>query len=285
MRSVLNDSSRRPLAVLGVVLICVSWCEGQTGKPPAAEAPEVEATRRFQAHAKEIAAAHVLHIGQADGRKVDLLADPILRWANPLGGKRAHGEVFLWTDRGRPAVVLSLNEYTDAKGALHEEHEWHSLASQAVTSVGPDGWAPTAAGIAFQPLPDAEPPADSPARRLRQMRELAARFSGEKTTRAKETRDLRLLPQPAFRYEIKEQDQNVLDGALFALVEANDPEVFLILQAQASGPAHAWHYALARMESLRVAVAYRGQRLWEAPALPANEVYNRTDKPYAAFLK
>ena len=60
MRSVLNDGSRWPLAVLGVVLMCVAWCEGQTGEPLAAEAPEVEATRRFQAHAKDIAAAHAL---------------------------------------------------------------------------------------------------------------------------------------------------------------------------------------------------------------------------------
>jgi len=270
---------------LGTVLIGTSWCNGQSNKPPAAEAPEVEATKRFQAHAKGIAVAHVLHLGQAEERKLDLLADPILRWSNPLGGKRAHGEVFLWTDRGRPAVVVSVNEYTDAKGALHEEHEWHSLASQAVTSVGPDAWAPTEAGITFRPLPDTDPPADSPARRLRQMRDLAARFSGEKTTRAQEKRDLRLLPQPAFRYEIKEKVPNVLDGALFAFVEANDPEVFLILEAQASGAAQAWHYALARMESLRVAVSYSGQPLWEAPALSAKDVYNRMDKPYAAFLK
>ncbi len=139
--------------------------------------------------------------------------------------------------------------------------------------------------MAFKPLPGAEPPADSSARRLRQMRELASGFSGEKTTRNDEVRDLRMLPQPAFRYEMKQPNADVLDGALFALVEANDPEAFVLLEARTVGAAYSWQYALARMQSLRVTVSYRGQQLWEAPALPAKDVYNRTDKAYTSFTK
>ena len=90
MRSVLNDGSRRPLAVLGVVLICVSWCEGQTGEPPAAEAPEVEATRRFQAHAKEIAAAlsnePTTIAYTTNYLKINALAEPFLAVAQILMG-------------------------------------------------------------------------------------------------------------------------------------------------------------------------------------------------------
>jgi hypothetical protein len=177
-----------------------------------------------------------------------------------------------------------VNEYTDAKGVIHEEREWHSLSSQAIASVGPDAWSPLVGGVAFKPLHD-EPPADSSARRLRQMRELASGFSGEKTTRNGEVRDLRILPQPAFRYEMKQPNPEILHGALFALVEANDPEVFVLLEARATGSTYAWHYALARMQSLRVAVSYRGQQIWEGPALPAKDVYNRTDKPYTSFTK
>src|SRR6476660_2927642 len=32
---------------------------------------------------------------------------PILRWTNPATG-RMHGEIYVWTARGRPEVVLSL---------------------------------------------------------------------------------------------------------------------------------------------------------------------------------
>src|SRR5690349_23073138 len=36
-----------------------------------------------------------------------LLSEPILRWSNPAAGQ-VHGNVFLWTSGGRPAVVGSL---------------------------------------------------------------------------------------------------------------------------------------------------------------------------------
>src|SRR4051812_24676199 len=126
-----------------LVAVATTWLWASDGL---AQSPEetaaLAATKRFQAHAKEIATAHELHAGNENGRQLVLIAEPVLRWANPLGGKRAHGEVFLWIDNGHPAAVLSTNEFTDATGALQEEREWHSLATGPLTAVGPDGWAP-----------------------------------------------------------------------------------------------------------------------------------------------
>lgn len=60
------------------------------------------------------------------------------------------------------------------------------------------------------------------------MRNLAREFSGWMKQDGDVTQ-LRLLPQPIFRY--KSRDMGVLDGALFALVwKGTDPDVLLLLE-------------------------------------------------------
>src|SRR5262245_10683884 len=179
-----------------------------------------DASKKFQAYARESAAAYELRAESAEGRRLIMRDESLLRWTNPLGGRKAHGDVFLWTDEGRPAAVLSLYEYTMPDGVVHEHHEFCSLATTPLVGVGPNdrNWSPKEAGIVFTPVPDAPLPAENPTRRLSQMRQLAGQFTGAKITREdRERRDLRTLPQPVLRYESKHH--GVLDGALFALVE------------------------------------------------------------------
>ena len=54
---------------------------------------------------------------------------------------------------------------------------------------------------------------------MRQMHRLAQDIAGEKTTRDGVTRTLRLLSTPIYRYPTAEVE--VLDGAIFAFVEAH----------------------------------------------------------------
>jgi hypothetical protein len=242
---------------------------------------EAEATKRFQAYAQETAAKYQLKTADSEARPHAFREASLLRWTNPLGGNKAHGELFLWTDRGRPAAVLSMYEYTDAMDKIHEHHEWCSLALAPLQATGPKEWAPVTAGIELKPIPDAPPPADSPTRRLRQMRDLGAGFTAEKVTRQNETRMLRLLSQPTYRYEAG--DPNVIDGALFALVEATDPEIFLCLEARIVGGKPAWQFGLVRMNSLRLAASYQGKQVWVGEALAARDTYDRKDLPYTAL--
>jgi hypothetical protein len=242
---------------------------------------EAEATKRFQAYAKATAAKYDLKTAGDQPRQLKLRDESLLRWTNPLTANKAHGELFLWTDRGRPAAVLSMYEYADAKGVIHEHHEWCSLALGPIQASGPKEWSPTVAGIELRRIPEAPPPADTATRRLRQMRDLGAHFTAEKTTPQNETRALRLLNQPTYRYEAG--DPEVVDGALFALVEATDPEIFLCLEARLLNRQPAWHYGLVRMNSVRVAASYQGHQVWEGPALAGRDTYNRKDLPYTAL--
>ena len=243
---------------------------------------EQEATKRFQAYAKETAAKYKLKTAGDAPRDLTLREESLLRWTNPLTANKAHGELFLWTDRGRPAAVLSMYEYTDAMGTVHEHHEWASLSLGPIQASGPKEWSPLTAGIELKPVPDAPPPDDTPLRRLRQMRDIGAKFTSDKTTRQNETRLLRLLNQPAHRYE-PGGDPEVLDGALFALVEATDPEVFLVLEARLVNGKPVWHYGFVRMNSVRVSASYQGKQVWVAEALAARDTYDRKDLPYTAL--
>lgn len=280
--------SKAPAALSSVVLSIFfaffsAKCEAQPPDQSDREAgPQADAVKQFAAYAKAIAESYDLRAGEGGKRKLTPLAEPILRWSNPLGGQQAHGEIFLWTDGGLPAAVLSLNEFTDKTSRTHEEHEWCSLAAEPIVAEGPYRWAPTAGVLSLMPAQGAEPPADSSARRMRQMHRLAQDFAGEKTTRDGVTRALRLLSKPVYRYS--PTDGEVLDGAIFALVEHTDPEALVVLEARRKGSAYAWHYAFARMQSVGLSASYRGARVWEAPALKGAEVYGREDQPYAAFL-
>jgi len=266
--------------LISMLISPVLSCHVQAADSPDGKSGEASAT--FRAYAKDVAAGYELTLGEPRANEAKLVAEPILRWSNPLGSQRARGEVFLWTHAGLPAALLSVNEFTDPAGQTHGEQEWCSLASGPLTAKGPHSWAPAAGVLAPRPLDGAPAPADTAPRRLRQLRDLAERFAGEKTTRAGVTRPLRLLPQPIYRYESKDAD--VLDGALFALVEATDLEVLLALEARRIGPTQAWHFALARMNSVRLAATCDGKQVWEGPALDGADVYNRNDKAYSAFL-
>lgn len=271
------------LHALALVLSAI----GQThAQDEAATGPEAEAAQQFQEYAKEEAAAYNARDANDHGHKLSLVAEPILRWTNPLGGRKAHGEVFLWTDRGRPSAVLSMYEYTDAEEKVHEHHEFCSLAKSGLhfSSPRPLAWSPAEPGIDLRPMADAPSPADAPRKRLTQMRELAARFTGEKTTRQNETRDLRMLSRPVYRYEADVDDVvDLLDGALFAFVEATDPEVFLWIEASDAGGKPVWHFAAVRMNSIRLALSLDGKPAWEVETLPWREALNRRDLPYTAF--
>ncbi len=231
--------------------------------PP--EQKDLARLRKFREHARRAAARYEIWLGQDRARKLMLREAPILQWTNPVGGRKAQGEVFLWTDRGRAEVVVSIYKMLDpTRSYFYEDREFCSLAPGPLVAISPkhEEWKPAEAGVSWHLLPDVRPPRDTRALRLRQMRLLAGRFTADKTTRDGIERNLRLLTQPVYRYEGDHPD--LLDAALFAFVEGTDPEALLLLEARAGERGQTWHYALARMNSLRLRGYYRDELVWEA---------------------
>lgn len=80
------------------------------------------------------------------------------------------------------------------------------------------------------------------------MKSIAERFTGAVDTAGdfQNPEQLRLLTTPIYRYSTTAQ--GILDGAVFAFVQGTNPEVLMLVEAEAKARAAAvWRYGFARM--------------------------------------
>src|SRR5262249_51518819 len=131
----------------------------------------------------------------------------------------------------------------------------------------PDGtlrWAP-AKGVEFREIPDAPAPATGEAERLRQMRDLAKRFSArEFYDITSQAYTLRLVPHPIDRYA--DAASGVVDGAIFAFANGTNPEVLLLIEARRRGDgAPSWSYAAAPLSRAQSTLRLGKQDVWSYP--------------------
>jgi hypothetical protein len=144
-----------------------------------------------------------------------------------------------------------------------EDDEFESLATTGLraTRDGQAVWVPRTAGVELASVPGAPKPAATAAERLRQMRALAHEFHAFFDL-PKEKSELRLLAKPLYRYETNRPD--LPDGALFAFVQATDPEVLLVIEARSAGGGSApvWHYGFARMSMVNLRAQHKDRNVW-----------------------
>ncbi len=233
----------------------------------------------FRAFAKREATAYTMRLEGSD-RPLTLKAEPILKWSNPVIGT-IYGDVFVWTNEGRPEAVASI--YRFYAPITHRANEFHSLALGKVSAErdGSAAWTPSRPGLELKPIKGAAAPADSAPLRLRQMRALAQEFTGRQTSREGVDRDMRLLAQPIYRYENTKGD--LIDGGLFVFVLGTDPEVFLLIEARrrADG-APEWRFGATRMNSVNLRLNHGGREIWNAPEIPWSQVWDSRE-PYTVF--
>ena len=231
-----------------------------TAEDPAVPADPSALDKQRQEEVARLAPAKArmlkLTVGDDDPVQASLHAEPLLRWSNPVAGS-VYGEVFLWHVEGRPTALASIFRwYHPFKDGTVEIV---SLSPSPVQAREDDEvkWDCREAGVSFQAAGGMKAPAPSRGNRLVQMRDFVRRFAvALNDRRGGETvsRELRLLNQPMYRYESPKQ--GVIDGALFAFAEANDPEVIVIVEAYQEGNAQKWRYALARMNNHEIQVRF-----------------------------
>lgn len=230
---------------------------------------------------KRAAADYSLSYGDEKKESLQLVAEPVFRWTNPVNASK-DGTLFVWTHADRPEAVVGFYTFDDAQLS----HEWQSLSSRPMTAEysGESVWRPEAAGVTFQPVPKAERPASTAAVRLRQMKTLAAGFSSTFTPSAgpenQPAVDLRLLPQPLHRYGNAES--SLIDGALFGYVQGTDPQVLLLLEARRMESGQEWFYAPARMASGAVTMKRGDQIVWTEPRY---DFKPNPKRPYVLLFK
>ena len=208
---------------------------------------------------KEISQYEIL-VGDKD--KLKLRTDPVFRFASPIDSN-FNGTLFVWTQNGRAEVISSIwaipQKTPDGKRRI--VHEFQTLATIPIRAErsGEAAWSPGEAGIDPQPVPGAPKPAATAELRLIQIRALAREFSATEIVGDKPV-ELRMLPQPIYRYKSETEDQP--DGAVFALLNEFDPEVFLIIEERTTPNGMAWHFAFARFCRLPIVARHKDVEVW-----------------------
>jgi hypothetical protein len=233
-----------------------------TSQPAAGEdVDETRRTHRLEAM-KRSATQYKLFEADDPGQPFQFVEAPVMRWTNPVNAAK-DGTVFLWTRAHRPQAILQLYTFDDE----HFSHEWQSLAESTIVAEVNEKpvWNPAEPGLRFANLKEAERPAASPAARLRQMKGLAEKFSSTflpyVAAETDQPVELRLLPQPLYRYE--STDAAVIDGTLFAFVQGTDPQSLLVIEAARERDASSvWRFAFARLASGAVAARFEDRQVF-----------------------
>jgi len=237
-----------------------------------------ERQERLQ-YMKENAAKFSLAREASPKELLTLQAVPVLRFSNPERDSGTwDGATFLWVDGARPIAAICFG-IRRPSNSVFREHTSFSAAPLICMKSNSVSWAPQAGGLMNREFSEAPSPAESVQARLNQMRTLARRFSGTCYYKESAT-ELRLMPQPLYRFE--DTKQGILDGALFALVVSNDAEMFLLLEAASDSTKiqAKWRFSLARMSSLKQTIRLDDQEIWTVPAFYATPASERKASPY-----
>jgi hypothetical protein len=172
--------------------------------------------------------------------------------------------------QGRPVAAaqffLVQDQWNHEFQSLCPDHFIAHLEGDATSSWT---WEPARAGLTFVRDDRVGPPADSANARLRQMKTIAERFTAAVDTNSTfaNPEQLRLLTTPIYRYSATAH--GIVDGAMFAFAQGTNPEVLILIEADATAPAaKVWRYGFARMSCFYLRVHQGGQLVWHADREP-----------------
>jgi hypothetical protein len=243
--------------------------------------PSESASKDLQKLYQSDAEAYEFFADAAKKQPLTFVSKPLMHWASPDDWS---GDVFVWTNRGRPEIVGCMLSGPATGGRLIF-HEFHALTLSPMPTQQLGGgrtWALDKPAIELQLLKDAPLPAETPAARLTQMRALSREFSVVMQA-GEQPWELRLLPQPIYRYERPEDERGWLDGGLFTWVwtTGTDAEVLLLLEARMHEGEYRWHYTPVRLTNREVTMKHHDRVIWQVSA--HTEQGSAVTRPYTTF--
>lgn len=237
--------------------------KGETKKGEAKEAgtkSDEDETEIQQAARKIVDGVKLTVIAGEKRQQLERLDQPVLRYGD-IPRANDKGSVWIWQRSGRPQAVMELYRGADGRAWVHVIH---SLSADAIDGdFGGQGWhwTPPRGAVKWNDLTAAQAPADRPAARTRQIKELAQRFTAHEFWDPNNSRfELRLLVQPVHKYN--DPETGLLDGALFLLCHATNPEVALLIEAVKDEGEAKFRYALARLGHAELHVAFDEKEVW-----------------------
>ncbi len=222
---------------------------------------EQERAAKFEQVTKTMQAFAIRPTESEDG-ELKLVMPPVLRYSDSVqsaaGPKIPDGAVFVFTHDGTPGAVTAM--HLGASGRIWAEFLALSAKPLVVTRGESLLWKSRESAASFQPLNEVQPPSKSVPLRLTQMRAMLKSFSASITDRSSGRQELRLLPQPIFRYA--QPDKGIVDGAIFVFARTTNPEVLLALEARREGDKDVWFYSPLRFTGRQAEVRYQGASVW-----------------------
>jgi hypothetical protein len=267
------------LGGLAAALFCGPLC-GLTLR--AADEPqkdnEQEAQREQQLkNMQRSAAQYALSSADTPKRVFKFHETPVIRPSNPITGTK-DGALYVWTDHGRPQALLKFFTFNNKTYS----HAWLSLSENKFVAErnGKVIWSPAEPGIKWREIAGAPQPAETAAKRLRQMKTEAAKFTATYTAvhLGAKPFELRILPQPLLRYET--DDDYRADGALFGYVQSTTPVGLLLLESRQTEGGHRWHYAYSSLVTGPVTARYGDQDIF---SLERDSASTDPKQPFVLF--
>ena len=210
-----------------------------------------------------------------------LREQPLMHWSNPERNQE-QGSTFVWTKDGVPAALVSIFTF-EYDNRVICRHEVISLVDGPMNSTlhGVVVWTPRKKGVDWKHLSGAPKPAASAARRLFQMRTLARQFSATLHQRGRTDKNLTLIPQPLYRYQ--SESNGVIEGAIFSLAVATDPELLILIEAiQSKNEMPKYRYGIIRSNYNQLIVKRQSSLVKEIPAVIELESTSANQSPWAS---
>jgi hypothetical protein len=232
----------------------------KSDRDDAGEKEEAELTKTLQDECRKQLESYEFSDGS---QKLDRKFVSVLTWTNPARDGVQRGVVGVWTLDGRPFAIGTVfcHPLENKPGIFRFNHELHMLREKGFAAETTKGevWKAPTGGFMLTAIKGAEPPAESPIARLRQMRSLADRFTASAISDMAQKSQLRLLPKPLYRYETKNAD-----GALFTFMAdaGTDPEVILAIECDKVGKTGQWYFGCARYSDMKLFVKLDGNDAW-----------------------
>jgi hypothetical protein len=264
------------LAVLLLTVVCSA--DEQAAEDQ--QSTQIKATQKWlHEYYEQQAATYEFYFDEAQTQRLGFVDRSIFHWKQDNDWS---GGLFVWTHRGRPEVLGCILASPSTDGKRSVGHEFHTLALQSLprAKTVSGTWQPKT-GIKLTPMEDAAPPVATAALRLTQLRKLAREFSVTMKFQDQPW-ELRLLPQPIYRYAAP--DVGVIDGGLFAYVwtRGTDPETLLLLECRDEAPKPRWYYSLLRFTTRPLQVKLNDREVWNSPGV-GNSIRGDSQEPYVTF--
>lgn len=265
--------------ICGVLFVGTVFSNPLHGQEPNPNASEMQLDKRYTMFVER---AKKIELATTSGETLLLKDTPLMKYSRD-GSKRL-GCVFLWTNsHGRPAAIGTIGSIPANGEYLFTELHWllkQPLQKIVLSQTAPKTWS-FDGGQPDSAIPSAPAPAAQEQFRLVQMRNVVRQFKA-KMTEGVQSHELRLLPQPLYRYQTSTQAQ---DGAIFAFVwtDGTDPELLLHIYTSVDKEQPIWNWQPIRFTWRALELDHLENKVWQSPEFTARNDPRQTG-PYITTM-